>query len=104
MARIHPVLLSGGAGSRLWPLSREGMPKQFLPLVSDRTLFQEAALRANDPETLRADPRHRQRWPPVLIAQQLQEIGLGSPSIVLEPSPRNTAAAAAIAALAGRGI
>ena len=99
MARIHPVLLSGGAGSRLWPLSREGMPKQFLPLVSDRTLFQEAALRANDPEIFEpirviASAGHR-----VLIAQQLQEIGLGSSSIVLEPSPRNTAAAAAIAAL-----
>ena len=65
MARIHPVLLSGGAGSRLWPLSREGMPKQFLPLVSDRTLFQEAALRVERSRDLRADPRHRQRWPPV---------------------------------------
>jgi mannose-1-phosphate guanylyltransferase/mannose-6-phosphate isomerase len=99
LGKIHPVLLSGGAGSRLWPLSREAMPKQFLPLVSDRTLFQQAALRVSDPllfEPLRviASANHR-----FLVAQQLQEIGVGPSTIVLEPSPRNTTAAAAIAAL-----
>jgi mannose-1-phosphate guanylyltransferase/mannose-1-phosphate guanylyltransferase/mannose-6-phosphate isomerase len=93
------VLLSGGAGSRLWPLSREGMPKQFLPLGSDRTLLQQAALRVADPslfEPLRviASADHR-----FLIAQQLQEIGVATSAIVLEPSARNTAAAAAVAAL-----
>jgi mannose-1-phosphate guanylyltransferase/mannose-1-phosphate guanylyltransferase/mannose-6-phosphate isomerase len=93
------VLLSGGAGSRLWPLSREGLPKQFLPLVSDRTLIQQTALRVSDPllfEPIRvvASVNHR-----FLIAQQLQEVGVSSPTIVLEPSARNTAAAAAIAAL-----
>ncbi len=44
-AQIHPVILSGGAGTRLWPLSRASFPKQFLPLVSERTLFQETVLR-----------------------------------------------------------
>ena len=46
---VVPVILSGGSGSRLWPLSREGYPKQFWPLVSDRTMLQETAARANGP-------------------------------------------------------
>ena len=48
--RIHPVLMSGGAGSRLWPLSREARPKQLLRLTGERTLLQEAALRGSDPK------------------------------------------------------
>ncbi len=97
--KIHPVLLSGGAGARLWPLSRESLPKQFLSLTADRTLFQQAALRAYDSlqfEPLRviASAQHR-----FLVAQQLQEIGVPAATIVLEPSARSTAAAAAVAAL-----
>jgi mannose-1-phosphate guanylyltransferase/mannose-6-phosphate isomerase len=98
-AKIYPVLLSGGAGSRLWPLSRESNPKQFLPLTSERSLLQQTALRVLDPDlfeplTVIGSAQHR-----FLIAQQLSEIGVQSPTIVLEPSARSTAAPAAIAAL-----
>jgi mannose-1-phosphate guanylyltransferase/mannose-6-phosphate isomerase len=97
--RIYPVLLSGGAGSRLWPLSRESHPKQFLPLTSEQSLLQQTALRVLDPDlfeplTVIGSAQHR-----FLIAQQLSEIGVQSPTIVLEPSVRSTAAAAAVAAL-----
>ena len=98
-ARIHPVLLSGGAGSRLWPLSREEVPKQFLSLTAGHSLLQQAALRVFDPELFGpliviASSQHR-----FLIAQQLSEVSTSAPTIVLEPSARNTAAAAAVAAL-----
>lgn len=97
--RIHPVLLSGGAGSRLWPLSRENLPKQFLSITAGQSLLQQAALRVSDPElfeplTVIGATQHR-----FLIAQQLSDVGVPRPTIVLEPSARNTAAAAAIAAL-----
>lgn len=96
---IFPVLLSGGSGSRLWPLSRGGRPKQLLQLIEERTLLQQTALRALDdtlfePLTLIAGEEHR-----FLIAEQLREIGAADSAIVLEPAPRNTAAAAAVAAL-----
>jgi mannose-1-phosphate guanylyltransferase/mannose-6-phosphate isomerase len=98
-ARIIPVLLSGGTGSRLWPLSRETYPKQLLSLLGEKTLLQQTALRVHDP-SLFADPmvianaEHR-----FAIAEQLRAIGLESPALVLEPSGRNTAPAVAIAAL-----
>lgn len=99
VARIYPVLLSGGAGSRLWPLSRDEVPKQFLSLTAGHSLLQEAALRVFEPDvfeplTVIASAFHR-----FLIAQQLSEVGISAPTIVLEPSARNTAAAAAVAAL-----
>lgn len=100
MAKIHPVLLAGGTGSRLWPLSRESLPKQYLRLVSNHTLFQEAALRVGDPDLfapLRVIGSEQHRF---LIAEQLLQIGVTSPLIVLEPFARNTTAAAAVAALA----
>lgn len=98
-AKIFPVILSGGAGSRLWPLSRETFPKQLLPLTGERTLLQEAALRASDPERFEplmviANAEHR-----FIIAEQLREIEAREPTIVLEPVARNTAAAVATAAL-----
>ena len=96
--KIHPVILSGGTGTRLWPLSRENRPKQLLPLVDDQTLLQQAALRMLDPLftplTVIASAQHR-----FLVAEQLREVGATSPTIVLEPSARNTAAATAVAAL-----
>lgn len=101
--KIYPVILSGGSGSRLWPLSRESYPKQLLPLTGERSLLQEAALRASDPQrfaplTIVANSDHR-----FIIAEQLREIDAPTPMIVLEPSARNTAAAVATAALlAGR--
>jgi mannose-1-phosphate guanylyltransferase/mannose-6-phosphate isomerase len=96
---IFPVLLSGGAGSRLWPLSREGSPKQLIRLIGERTLLQQTALRATDanlfePLTVIAGNGHR-----FAVAEQLGAVGASSAAIVLEPAPRNTAAAAAIAAL-----
>jgi mannose-1-phosphate guanylyltransferase / mannose-6-phosphate isomerase len=97
--RIFPVILSGGAGTRLWPLSRESSPKQLLRLTAELTLLQQAALRILDAELFApviviASAEHR-----YLIAEQLREIGIESPTIVLEPAARNTAAAAAVAAL-----
>jgi mannose-1-phosphate guanylyltransferase/mannose-1-phosphate guanylyltransferase/mannose-6-phosphate isomerase len=98
-ARIIPVLLSGGTGSRLWPLSRETYPKQLLSLLGEKTLLQQTALRVRDP-SLFADPmvianaEHR-----FAIAEQLRAIGLESSALLLEPSGRNTAPAVAIAAL-----
>lgn len=97
--RIHPVMLSGGAGSRLWPLSRETSPKQLLKLAGERSLLQDTALRTADPArfaplTLVCNLHHR-----FAVAEQLQEIGVPVAAIALEPVGRNTAAAVAVAAL-----
>ena len=99
MAKIFPVILSGGSGSRLWPLSRESFPKQLLPLAGPRTMLQETALRVADPAlfhpvTVIANAEHR-----FVIAEQLREIGQAKPTLVLEPVARNTAPAVAAAAL-----
>jgi mannose-1-phosphate guanylyltransferase/mannose-6-phosphate isomerase len=96
---LHPVILSGGSGSRLWPLSRQNQPKQFLTLVGERSLFQETLRRAaglpdaQAPVTVCAED-HR-----FMVGEQLHEIGLQSGGILLEPIARNTAPAIAIAAL-----
>lgn len=97
--RIIPVLLSGGAGTRLWPLSRKTYPKQLLSLLGEKTLLQQAALRVNDPTLfgnlmIVANVEHR-----FAIADQLRSIDVVDPTIILEPFGRNTAAAIAIAAL-----
>ncbi|HWM46395.1 MAG TPA: mannose-1-phosphate guanylyltransferase/mannose-6-phosphate isomerase [Xanthobacteraceae bacterium] len=99
-ARIVPVLLSGGAGARLWPLSRESYPKQLLRLVGDKTLMQQTALRVCDrtrfaPPLVVANAEHR-----FVIAEQLRAVGIHDATIVLEPVGRSTAPAAAVAALA----
>lgn len=98
--KIQPVIMSGGSGTRLWPMSRAAKPKQFLSLVTDNTMFQETALRvstAQDDEFL----------PPVVIcggkhgavvADQLGAVGIEPGEIILEPCQRNTAAVAAVAA------
>ncbi len=98
MAKLVPVILSGGSGTRLWPLSTPERPKQFLPLVSDRTMLQETAARAADPD-LFAPPlivcneAHR-----FLVAEQLRAADLAPQAIMLEPMGRNTAPAIAAAA------
>ena len=94
--RIHPVLLSGGAGTRLMPLSRPEKPKQFLSLAGDKTMIQQTALRARacDLPIVIGNRDHR-----TLIAQQLHDIGVLPRAIVLEPVGRNTAASAALATL-----
>ena len=103
--KIIPVILSGGVGSRLWPLSREYFAKQCLPLVDKeysllqqtilRTLSLSLSLDVADPIVV-CNEDHR-----FLIAQQLQSIGVKKSSIVLEPKGRNTAPAIALAALEG---
>ncbi|MEO8715335.1 MAG: mannose-1-phosphate guanylyltransferase/mannose-6-phosphate isomerase [Acetobacteraceae bacterium] len=96
--RIQPVILSGGSGTRLWPVSRESFPKQLWPLVSARSMIQETALRADTPEfappIVVCNQEHR-----FLIAEQLREAGVEGARIVLEPEGRNTAPAIAAAAL-----
>jgi mannose-1-phosphate guanylyltransferase/mannose-6-phosphate isomerase len=96
---LIPVILSGGVGSRLWPLSREHYPKQLLPLVNEQTLLQNTVTRLQDLPN-QADPliicneSHR-----FLVAEQLRNIEVNPEHIVLEPIGRNTAPAVAIAAL-----
>ncbi|PPJ43431.1 MULTISPECIES: mannose-1-phosphate guanylyltransferase/mannose-6-phosphate isomerase [unclassified Pseudoxanthomonas] len=103
MAKLQPVLLSGGSGTRLWPLSREAYPKQFLPLASDDTMVQATWRRAEALADLApivvANEEHR-----FLVAEQLRQVGAPVPAILLEPVGRNTApaiAAAALQAMAG---
>ena len=96
---LHPVVLSGGSGTRLWPLSRQNQPKQFLALVGERSLYQETILRANalpgvQPPVTVCSEDHR-----FMVGEQLQAIGVASGGIVLEPVARNTAPAIALAAL-----
>ena len=96
---IHPVILSGGSGTRLWPLSRSALPKQLLALVSDQTMLQDTLSRLAE-MTEMAQPlvicnaEHR-----FMIAEQMRQIGIEPDAIVLEPVGRNTAPAIAIAAL-----
>jgi mannose-1-phosphate guanylyltransferase/mannose-6-phosphate isomerase len=97
---LIPVILSGGAGTRLWPLSRELYPKQFLPLVGERTMIQDTALRATGLPGVAApivvcNEAHR-----FLVAEQLRQAGVEPQAILLEPAGRNTAPAVAIAAMA----
>ena len=96
---LHPVVLSGGSGTRLWPLSRKNLPKQFLQLTGDGSLFQQAVQRAatipgiQSPLTICSED-HR-----FMVGEQLQAISAASGGIVLEPVARNTAPAIALAAI-----
>lgn len=103
MTQIIPVILSGGSGTRLWPLSTDQSPKQFLALASDRTMFADTLARAGDSTRFAA---------PLIIGAErhaaLMEAELGDEAhegarIILEPSARNTAPAIALAALAAGG-
>ena len=98
MLPILPVILSGGSGTRLWPLSREAYPKQFLPLVGDVTMLQAtwnrvAAIAGKAPIVV-ANQEHR-----FMAAEQLRECNVTPQALILEPIGRNTAPAIAIAAL-----
>ena len=95
---LHPVILCGGSGTRLWPLSRQALPKQFLPLLSSRSLLQDTALRLQGlpqlaPSLVVCNQEHR-----FLVADQLLEVGAPIGPIILEPAGRNTAPAVAMAA------
>ena len=96
--QVQPVLLSGGSGTRLWPLSREMYHKQFLPLVGDDTMLQATWKRiaplASLPPIVVANESHR-----FLAAEQLRVLDVSNPAILLEPVGRNTAPAIAAAAL-----
>jgi mannose-1-phosphate guanylyltransferase/mannose-6-phosphate isomerase len=98
MSLIYPVILSGGTGSRLWPLSRSLFPKQLLALAGDHSLIQDTVLRAKGPEMaaplIVCNTEHR-----FLIAEQMRQAGIEPLAIMLEPTGRNTAPAAAVAAL-----
>ncbi|WEQ53341.1 mannose-1-phosphate guanylyltransferase/mannose-6-phosphate isomerase [Komagataeibacter oboediens] len=95
---VIPVILSGGSGSRLWPVSRSSYPKQFWPLVSRRTMVQETALRSQGPgfanPIIVCNNEHR-----FAMAEQLREVGITAPRILLEPVGRNSAPAIAAAAV-----
>ena len=97
---IHPVILSGGSGTRLWPMSRTLYPKQLLTLLGRESLLQQTVRRIAERETfapplLVANEEHR-----FIIAEQLREIAVVPRALLLEPVGRNTAPAACIAALA----
>nr|WP_228064500.1 mannose-1-phosphate guanylyltransferase/mannose-6-phosphate isomerase [Lysobacter avium] len=99
MGMLHPVVLSGGSGTRLWPLSRQNQPKQFLTLIGERSLYQETVLRASrlpgvQPPITICSQLHR-----FMVGEQLQAIAMGNGGIVLEPLARNTAPAIALAAM-----
>jgi len=96
---IQPVILSGGSGTRLWPLSREDHPKPLLRLFGERSLLQETALRVDGAPIVVCNEKHR-----FISAEQLREVARAPRSVILEPEGRNTAAALAVAALeAARG-
>lgn len=83
---IHPVILSGGSGTRLWPLSRESFPKQLHNLFGERSLLQETAARVAGmaPPLIVCNDDHR-----FVIGEQLREAGVTSRGILLEPAGRN---------------
>jgi mannose-1-phosphate guanylyltransferase/mannose-6-phosphate isomerase len=96
---LYPVLLCGGSGTRLWPLSRQLYPKQFLPLVTERSMLQDTVSRTTGLENLAAPIAVSNNEHRFLVAQQLAESGVSSPTIILEPVGRNTAPAVAAAAI-----
>ena len=95
---VVPVILSGGSGTRLWPVSRESFPKQLWPLVSERSMIQDTALRGHGPgfasPVVVCNQEHR-----FLIAEQMRLAGIDGARILLEPTGRNTAPAIACAAV-----
>ncbi|MDM6756703.1 sugar phosphate nucleotidyltransferase, partial [Enterobacter hormaechei] len=100
-SKLIPVIMAGGTGSRLWPLSRELYPKQFIPVKGDYTMLQSTinrldGLDCNNPIVI-CNEKHR-----FIVAEQLLQLNKLTKNIVLEPAGRNTAPAVALAALAAK--
>ncbi len=95
---IHPILLCGGSGTRLWPLSRKSYPKQFVPLVGTDTLFQASAKRLSGPDYAAPMVLTNSAFR-FIVTEQLAEIGIDPGPVLIEPSGRNTAPAILAAAL-----
>jgi mannose-1-phosphate guanylyltransferase/mannose-6-phosphate isomerase len=95
---LTPVLLSGGVGSRLWPVSRETYPKQFLPLAGELSMLQETLRRTSGLEETAplvvCNEEHR-----FMVAEQLRQVDIRASALILEPEGRNTAPAVALAAI-----
>jgi mannose-1-phosphate guanylyltransferase/mannose-6-phosphate isomerase len=98
MVKITPVLMAGGSGTRLWPVSRKSFPKQFAQLIGDETLFQASARRLTGPDfqapvvMTNSDFRF-------IVAEQLEQVGIDAGQILIEPAGRNTAPAILAAAM-----
>src|SRR5210317_2651872 len=95
---LTPVLLSGGVGSRLWPVSRETHPKQFLPLAGELSMLQGTLQRTSGLEETAplvvCNEEHR-----FMVAEQLRQVNIKPGALILEPAGRNTAPAVALAAI-----
>jgi mannose-1-phosphate guanylyltransferase/mannose-6-phosphate isomerase len=103
MPLIHPILLCGGSGTRLWPLSRKGFPKQFTALMGEESLFQASARRLSGPGfaapvVVTADAFR------FIVAEQLEEVGIGPASLLIEPEARDTAPAILAATLQAQAL
>ncbi|PDV85669.1 mannose-1-phosphate guanylyltransferase/mannose-6-phosphate isomerase [Rhizobium sp. H4] len=96
--KIVPVILAGGKGTRLWPLSRAAAPKQFIQFIGDKTLFQKTLSRVSDPALYEAPVVVTNEEFRFLVAEQARQLDIGLAAILLEPVSRNTAAAVAAAA------
>lgn len=96
MSRVRPVIMSGGSGTRLWPMSRQSFPKQLMPILGEQSMLQRTAARVASqdfaPPIVVAGEEHRH-----FVERQLQEIGVRPDAILLEHEARNTAAVAALA-------
>src|SRR5262249_60414086 len=98
MPRIVPVIMAGGKGTRLWPLSRSAAPKQFIQFIGDSTLFQSTLTRVADQDLYEAPIVVTNEDFRFLVAEQARGLGMELAPILLEPMARNTAAAVAAAA------
>lgn len=96
--KIVPVIMAGGKGTRLWPLSRAAAPKQFIQFIGDKTLFQETLQRVSNPALYEAPVVLTNEEFRFLVAEQARELNISLAAILLEPVARNTAAAVAAAA------